>query len=51
LDRPDEVLGELAGVVRNTHLRDAIRIVFEAGKTSTNPTGVREMLTLKITPT
>jgi three-Cys-motif partner protein len=50
-DRPDEILGELAGVVRDTHLRAAINRVRDAKKTSSDPTGVRVTMTLEITPT
>lgn len=51
IDRADEVLGEdLVGVVRSMHLRAAIKNVHRAGKTSTNPTGVRDMLTLMLRP-
>jgi len=50
IERPAEVLSDLVGVVRNVHMRAAIKNVHTAGKTSTNPTGVKDMLTLRITP-
>lgn len=51
VDREDEILGEdLVGVVRNTHLRAAIKKVNATGQTTTSPVGVKEMLTLRIKP-
>lgn len=51
ISRANEILGkDLAGVVRSTHMRAAIKKVLEAGKTSTDPKGVKDMLTLELKP-
>lgn len=49
IDRADEVLGDdLVGVVRSTHMRAAVNKVLAAGNTSTDPKGVKDMLTLEL---
>jgi three-Cys-motif partner protein len=50
IDRSAEVLGDLVGVARGLHIRGAIKRVHAAGKTSTSPVGVKDMLTLRLTP-
>lgn len=49
-DRPDEILGDLVGVVRNLHLRAAIRKVLADGKISTDPKGQNNLLNFVIKP-
>ncbi|MEV3938676.1 three-Cys-motif partner protein TcmP [Glycomyces sp. NPDC049804] len=49
MDRAETVLGGLAGVVRDLHLRAAIKKVRAAGRTSTDPKG-RFLLNLLIRP-
>lgn len=50
IDRADAILGDLVGMVRGTHIRAAINKVLAGGNTSTNPKGVKDMLTLRFTP-
>jgi three-Cys-motif partner protein len=51
MDRPQEILGdELVGLVRDMHFRSSINKVRIAGKTSTDPTGLKNLLTLQLTP-
>jgi three-Cys-motif partner protein len=51
INRANEILGnDLTGVVRSTHMRAAIKKVLAAGKTSTDPKGVKDMLTLELRP-
>ncbi|WP_067856840.1 three-Cys-motif partner protein TcmP [Nocardia shimofusensis] len=50
LQRPAEVLGDLAGVVRGTHFRKAIDKVRNEGKTTTDPKGVNDLWSLKLMP-
>ncbi|MFD3596351.1 three-Cys-motif partner protein TcmP [Nocardia sp. NPDC058640] len=50
LERADDVLGDLAGVVRGTHFRKAINKVRAEGKTATDPQGVRDLWNMKIMP-
>jgi len=50
-DKDEEILGEdLVGLVRTLHLRAAINKVREAGATSTATVGVKDLMTLTITP-
>lgn len=51
MDRPDQVLGELTGLVRTLHLRAAINLVRAAGKTSSDPKGVRDLIRFELRPT
>src|SRR5205823_178034 len=52
IDRADEILGgDLAGVVRSTHMRAAINRVLAANKTTIDPRGVKELMTLELKPT
>ena len=51
IEKAEEVLGEdLMGVVRTLHIRAAIKKVRSAGKTSTDPTGKNDLLSLLIKP-
>jgi hypothetical protein len=50
IDRPDEVLGDLVGVVRTRHLRAAINKVRAAGATSTDPKGIDDLWRLPLKP-
>jgi hypothetical protein len=45
IDQTDAVLGDLVGVVRGLHVRAAVNKVLDAGRTSTDPKGVRGVLT------
>lgn len=51
VDRSNEVLGDLVGVVRGMHLRAAMKKVLAEGKTSTDPKGVDDLLNLRLKPT
>lgn len=50
-DRADEILGhDLVGLVRTMHLRAAVKEVFAANKTSTNPKGAKDLYKLLLKP-
>lgn len=50
IDRPDEILGDLVGVIRTLHLRAAINKVKAEGKTSSDPKGVNDLWHLTLKP-
>jgi three-Cys-motif partner protein len=51
IERADAVLGDdLAGVVRGTHFRAAIKKVLAEGKTTTDPKGVKDLWRLTLKP-
>lgn len=50
IDRVDEILGDLVGYMRTTHMRSAINMVRKAGKTNTDPKGEEDLYRLLITP-
>ncbi len=51
IEKAEEILGaDLMGVVRTLHIRAAIKKVRSAGKTSTDPTGRNDLLSLLIVP-
>lgn len=50
-DRLDEILGsDLLGVVRGTHLRQAVNQLRKVGETTTQTVRVKDMMRLRITP-
>ncbi|MDE1674333.1 three-Cys-motif partner protein TcmP [Nocardia gipuzkoensis] len=50
IDRPADVLGDLAGVARTLHFRAAIKKVLVDGKTTTDPKGVDDLWRLTLKP-
>lgn len=50
LDRYAEVFGDLVGVAREMHLRAAMKKVYAAGLSSTNPVGVKKLMELQLKP-
>lgn len=51
VDRAEKILGDdLVGVVRDMHVRAAIKKILADGKTSTDPKGKSELLTLLLKP-
>ena len=50
IDRYDAVFGDLVGVARQMHLRAAIKRVYAAGLTATDPVGAKQLLELWLNP-